>query len=246
MRHLVIGSMHALQGIFGREERSFESFAVQKGTGALAAFLGNEGCIPLVSLKTRQSVGTLKMSGAARCAAFTGDGLGLWSLGTDGVLHQWDLRMRRCVARVADEGATNSTGLAYTDEGGGWLATGSDMGVVNLYRPSGLVSSASVAAGPLAAAPGTPAKALLNLTTTIDTLAFSPDGQMLAMASRMKRDSLRLVHLPSCTVFANWPTSKTPLGHVHSVAFSPGGGFMAIGNAKGRALLYRMHHYTTA
>jgi U3 small nucleolar RNA-associated protein 18 len=71
-------------------------------------------------------------------------------------------------------------------------------------------------------------------------------AQILAMASRMKKDALRLVHLPSCTVFSNWPTSRSPLGYVHSLAFSPGGGYLAVGNAKGRALLYRLHHYTAS
>ncbi len=71
-------------------------------------------------------------------------------------------------------------------------------------------------------------------------------AQILAMASRMKKDALRLVHLPSCTVFSNWPTSRSPLGYVHSLAFSPGGGYLAIGNAKGRTLLYRLHHYTAS
>ena len=65
--------------------------------------------------------------------------------------------------------------------------------------------------------------------------------QILAMASRMAKDALRLVHLPSCTVFSNWPTSRTPLGYVHSLAFSPGGGYLAIGTARGTALLYRLH-----
>ena len=65
--------------------------------------------------------------------------------------------------------------------------------------------------------------------------------QILAMASRMAKDALRLVHLPSYTVFSNWPTSRTPLGYVHSLAFSPGGGYLAIGTARGTALLYRLH-----
>lgn len=66
------------------------------------------------------------------------------------------------------------------------------------------------------------------------------------MASRMKRDALRLVHVPSLSVYANWPTSRTPLHYVHSLDFSPGGGFLAVGNARGRALLYRLHHYPSA
>ncbi len=65
--------------------------------------------------------------------------------------------------------------------------------------------------------------------------------QILAMASRMTKDALRLVHLPSFTVFSNWPTSRSPLGYVHSLAFSPGGGYLAIGTARGSALLYRLH-----
>lgn len=69
---------------------------------------------------------------------------------------------------------------------------------------------------------------------------------MLAVASRMKRDALRLVHLPSLTVFSNWPTGRSPLHYVHSLDFSPHCGLLAVGNAKGRALLYRLHHYQQA
>ena len=79
--------------------------------------------------------------------------------------------------------------------------------------------------------------------TPVDTLAFSPDAQMLCMASRLKKDSLRLVHVPTLTAFSNWPTGRTPLHYVHCAAFSPGGGFLAVGNAKGHVLTYRLHHY---
>ena len=78
-----------------------------------------------------------------------------------------------------------------------------------------------------------------------DALTFNGDGQMLAMSSRLKRDALRLVHLPSCTVFSNWPSSKTPLHYVWCTAFSPTGGYLAVGNARGKALLYRIHAYGT-
>jgi U3 small nucleolar RNA-associated protein 18 len=86
----------------------------------------------------------------------------------------------------------------------------------------------------------------MHLTTSIDSLAFGADCQLMVMASRMKRDALRLVHLPSLTVFSNWPTSRSPLHYVHSVALSPAGGYLAVGNAKGRVLLYRLHHYPQA
>lgn len=86
----------------------------------------------------------------------------------------------------------------------------------------------------------------MNLVTSIDNIKFNCDSQILAMASRMKKDALRLVHLPSYTVFSNWPTSKTPLQYVHSLDFSPGGGYLAVGNAAGKVLLYRLHYYDNA
>lgn len=55
--------------------------------------------------------------------------------------------------------------------------------------------------------------------------------------------SLKLVHCQSQTVFANWPTSKTPLGYVWSLDFSPTGEYMAVGNDKGKCLLYSVRHY---
>lgn len=125
------------------------------------------------------------------------------------------------------------------------MATGSSAGVVNIYGRDQFQAGAALSskAGLLRPLAPTPLREIMNLTTTVDTLAFSPDSQMLAMASRMKKDAMRLVHLPSCTVFSNWPTGRSPLHYVHSLAFSPNGGFLAVGNARGRVLLYRLHHY---
>lgn len=129
-------------------------------------------------------------------------------------------------------------------------------GVVSVYkRPAGLLSpltddldSNSIPSSGFGALPTmpTPLKALMNLTTTIDTLSFNHDSQLLLMGSRMKKEALRLVHLPSLSVFSNWPTSRSPLHYVHSAAFSPHSGFLSVGNAKGRVLLYRLHHYPEA
>jgi U3 small nucleolar RNA-associated protein 18 len=47
------------------------------------AFLGDEGRINLVSLRSQQLMGTLKMAGTARAAAFAPDGQQLLSLGAN-------------------------------------------------------------------------------------------------------------------------------------------------------------------
>lgn len=177
------------------------------------------------------------------CVYSTSGSIGHWTLvGGDGVVHTWDLRTRRCVERQIDEGCLNSTALTCSNSGR-LFATGSNSGVVNVYDRQHRPAADGQMSRPMAARPVGPRHTFMNLATSIDSLAFSPDTQLLAMGSRMKKDSLRLVHVPSCTVFKNWPTSRTPLGYVHSLCFSPKGGFLAAGNAKGKVLLYRLHHY---
>lgn len=62
----------------------------------------------------------------------------------------------------------------------------------------------------------------------------------LALASDF---SLAQIHLPSLTSFSNWPTSSTPLGHVSAVDFSARSEYIAIGNTRGRVLLYHLKDY---
>lgn len=92
----------------------------------------------------------------------------------------------------------------------------------------------------------TPLKALGNLTTRINEIKFNHDSQLMGISSNRKKDQFRLVHLPSLTVFSNWPTAATPLSYVSSFDFSPRSGYLAIGNDKGRVLLYRLNHYPSA
>ena len=69
-------------GLVGRHEKSLETFAACPAPdNPLVAFLGNEGCVPLVSLRSRQCVGDLKMSGTVRTAAFSSDGQELLTSG---------------------------------------------------------------------------------------------------------------------------------------------------------------------
>ena len=86
----------------------------------------------------------------------------------------------------------------------------------------------------------------MNLTTPIDHINIDPSGELMVIASQRKKDALRLVHLPSQTVATNWPTSNTPLHYITSTAFSPKSGYLAIGNDRGRVLLYRIPYFQAA
>ena len=74
--------LERVPGLLGRPEKSFETFAACPAEEApLLAFLGNQGCIPLFSLRSRQAIGDLKMNGSARAAAFSADASHLFTSG---------------------------------------------------------------------------------------------------------------------------------------------------------------------
>ena len=119
-------------------------------------------------------------------------------------------------------------------DGSNYFDQSSTSGIVNLYDTASCESSQKPE----------PLKIIDNLTTPISAVKFNHDAQSLAVASRYKKDAFKLIHVPSRRVFANWPTANTPLGYVNTMDFSPNGGYLAMGNDKGKVLLYRLNAYS--
>jgi U3 small nucleolar RNA-associated protein 18 len=140
----------------------------------------------------------------------------------------WDINSRRCIERFSNNDGTITASLAASSQ---HLAVGAESGVVNLYSEQASQKKK------------TPLKSIMNLHTSAECLRFNHDGQILAMSTQREQHGLKLMHVPSRTIFSNWPTSKTPLNYVWSVDFSPQSRFMAIGNDKGKCLLYQLNHY---
>ncbi|KAF5312957.1 hypothetical protein D9619_003712 [Psilocybe cf. subviscida] len=162
----------------------------------------------------------------------------------------WDVTQRRCVRRWKDEGGYRGAGRVFAGGGGknGYMAIGSTSGFVNVYGSDSFAvprDGEDITLASSTSATGQPklAKTLGHLTTPISTLRFNHDAQILAMASKEKKDAMRLVHLPSLTAFSNWPTSSTPLGHVTAVDFAARSEYVAIGNTRGKVLLYHLKDY---
>lgn len=228
------GSVDKIPGIQGREEKSWESFLVSPD-GKLITMLGNNGYIVLVDRRTKKWVGNMKMNGGVRGGTYTKDGALLYTTGDEGRIMVWDVRKRGCVASFMDDGCLHGTSLSMSPDNN-YLATGANSGVVNVYDASNNFHDTPTPK---------PLKALLHQTTPIDYLKFNHDSSLLLAASRRQKDSMKLIHLPTLTVFANWPTSTTPMHYVSAVDFSPQSGYLAIGNARGRVLLYRLNHYSS-
>eukprot|EP00624_Nannochloropsis_granulata_P004359 evm.model.NODE_3177_length_20199_cov_24.013615.7 len=243
----VSGTTGRVHRLMGREEKSLERF-VASPDGQWLAFTGKDGYIVLVGAKSKQWAGEFKMNGTARSMAFSADGQHLLASGGDAVVYRWDLRSTRCLARFHNEGGTVTSALAASSAG--MTAVGAESGVVNLYEDSDMLGREEREGGLVLARHTStalpPTKALTHLTTTVDSLAFNHDGQLLAMASKWDRDALRVVHVPSRTVYANWPTGQTPIRYPSALAFSPNSGMLAVGNDRGRVLLYRLRHYDRA
>lgn len=230
---LVKAKVDKIGPLVGREEKSLEVFEVSPDSSTIA-FVGNEGYILLVSSRTKELIGTLKMNGTARSIAFANNGQELLSSGGDGQVYHWDLRTRTCFHKAVDEGCINGTALC-TSFNGALFAAGSDSGIVNVYNRHEFLGGKRK-----------PIKAIENLTTKVDLLKFNNDAQILAICSGLKKNGLKLIHVPSFSVFSNFPLQNRSLEYPRSVDFSPGGGFLAVGNAAGRVLLYKLHHYNRA
>ena len=220
------------------------------------------GLVNILDARTSQWVAEVRVESQGGVADFAwwADGDGMTVLGKGGQAVEWDGRGKKIVGRWIDEGAVGTTVVSMSGNGGGandlgpdrWIAVGSSSGIANIYDRKHWKTS-SLLANPK------PSRVLDQLTTPISHLVFSPDGQLLVMASRWKRDALRLselqlacdqslnhatltsiVHLPSCTVYRNWPTSSTPIGRTTSVAFSPNSEMLSIANEQGKIRLWEI------
>ncbi|CAN1225617.1 U3 small nucleolar RNA-associated protein 18 homolog [Linum grandiflorum] len=230
---LVKAKVDKIGPLVGREEKSLELFEVSPDSKTIA-FVGNEGYILLVSSKTKELIGTLKMNGTARSLAFSADGQLLITHGGDGQVYHWDLRTRTCIHKAVDEGCINGTALTSSPVGN-LFAAGSDSGIVNVYNREEFLGGKRK-----------PVKTIENLTTKVDFMKFNKDAQILAICSTMGKNAMKLIHVPSFTAFSNWPPPNKTIHYPRCLDFSPGGGFMAVGNAAGKVLLYKLHHYNNA
>lgn len=168
--------------------------------GTLLAFYGSgtaQGYIHLVSTHDRLWVKSLKQNGDIYRVTFTSDGTCLYATGRSGEVCLWDLSTFRCLHTFRDEGSVGTTSLCLSPDGT-YLATGSTSGVVNVYQQDQLFGHAGSQddawlGTDMDVANPKPLRALMNLTTRITDIQCHPDGELMAMYSRGKKDAFRLV-----------------------------------------------------
>ena len=182
------------------------------------------GAINILDAHTCQWVAQVRVEGKGGVADFAwwGDGAGVLVVGKGGEAVEYSLQERRVVARWIDEGAVGTTVVALggqrkADTGLGsdrWAVIGSQSGIVNVYDRNAW----TVETMPERPAP---TRALGQLTTPVSCVEVSPDGQMLVMASRWKRDALRLSESLS---FPSFFTEKKQKKQTGVSGYGPSGG----------------------
>lgn len=226
------GRVTPVHTVRGLNEARVKEFCVCPEGGALL-LTGTNGYLHLLTLKTKEVVHSMKINGDVSGVAFSPDGSKVFASSDDGQVYVWDMRSTRCVNRFTDDGCVRGTSIAASPSGR-YLACGSQAGVVNIYSQEACLNSANPK----------PLRAVMNLLTSATSLTFNPSSEILAIASRAEDEAVRLVHLPSLSVFSNFPVSKKKIVYRTScLDFSPHSGFFSLANNKGHAPLFRLLHY---
>ena len=89
-----------------------------------------------------------------------------------------------------------------------------------------------------------PEKSILNLTTSITDLKFHPSSNLLAICSKWKKNAVRMVHIPTCSVYQNFPGAAVGiLKYPFCLDFDHSGKFMAMGNDEGKVHLWNLQNF---
>ncbi|KAK7744963.1 U3 snoRNP protein [Cytospora paraplurivora] len=238
-----------------QEQKTMERFRLSpdgKHMALIATSRKGGGMLNIISMSSMQWVAQARLDSRGGIADFVWwrDGQGITILGRDGQVAEWSLVTRRTVGIWRDEGSIGGTVMALGGRDGPqaiggdrWVALGSNSGVLNIYDRTQLISKVEGDAVEIKPQPE-PTRRFEQLTTPITVTTFSPDGQLLAFGSQHKKDALKLVHLPSCTVYRNWPTEQTPMGRVTAVTFgkTADADVLAVGNDVGKIRLWEIRN----
>lgn len=212
---------------------TFNNFIMSPDSKYIAA-AGKWGEVFILSSKTKEKLFILKQNSEVTALAFNPQSTLLYGHSDSGEVTIWDMNTRRVKHKFTDDGCIRGSTIAISSSNQ-YLATGSAEGVVNLYNLDET----------LAKKMPTPRKSIFNLTTSITNLKFNYASEILALSSSDIENSVRLLHIGSNTVFNDFPTFGTKLGLITSLNFSPGSGYLALGNKKSTVALYRLKHYKT-
>ncbi|KAH3762472.1 u3 small nucleolar rna-associated protein 18homolog [Pelomyxa schiedti] len=198
-------------------ERAYPHFSVSPDNNVLA-FSGEDGNALIVSRASKQVVGKCRVpSGSLQKTCFSSNGSRLFALDSRGRVTCFDTRTYMPVYSYSDQGNVQSHAFALSPNDK-WQAVGSDVGVLNLYQSDALPAKPHPK----------PLWSSLALTTAVTHISFNQDSNLLAWSSPTLECSLRIAHVPSQSIFCDFPMGKLK-SKVQTFAISPSSKYIAIG-----------------
>uniref|UniRef100_T1INF8 NodB homology domain-containing protein n=1 Tax=Strigamia maritima TaxID=126957 RepID=T1INF8_STRMM len=192
----------------------------------IIAFHGQFGRIHLLTAKSKEWIGSMKMNHHVRALAFNNDGSRLYAHGNGGEVYIFDMSTRDCIHKFYDDGCVKGTAINISPDNTR-IACGSDSGVINVYDSSKIWTKSPK-----------PSKMFLNLTTQINDVKINHSNEFMVMASDVKDNAIKLAHLQSMTVFSNFPLNHFNMKRPLCFDLSLNSGYLAIANNCSKVFLY--------
>lgn len=203
--------------------------------GSIIVFINRNGQLHFVSANSKELIDSTQISGNINSVTFRQDGELMFASGDEGVVTVFDVRRRAAIHRFIDEGSFSTTSMSVSSNQQ-YFVTGQKSGIVNVYSYDDVMKTKEPK----------PLKYLKNLTTPIQNVKMNSTSELLAMNSYHLARAIRLVHMPTLTVYENFPEfHDKKIQIVNGFDFSPNSGFLTLGNNNGKVLLYRLKHFST-
>ena len=217
---------------FGADGQTVVSGALH---GHVLASGRSDGTVVLWDVAKRRRLGTLEgHNGEVRGVAFSADGHTLASAGADKRVVLWDVDRRERLGTLTGHTDGVET-VAFSPDGHTLASGGTDRRVIlwDVDRRRRLGTLIGPGGGPLSITAKGLDIADQRLYSWVESVAFSPDGRLLASGGPDRR-----VNLWDVARRRRLGTLTGHSGEVHGVAFSPDGRTLASGDTGGTVILW--------
>ncbi|KAL0613325.1 U3 small nucleolar RNA-associated protein 18-like protein [Plecturocebus cupreus] len=206
---------------------------LKEDNGSFFLLNGIAGHLHLLSVKTKELIGSTKINGRVAASTFSSDSKKVYASSGDGKVYVWDVNSRKCLNRFAAEGSLYGFSIATSRKGQN-VACSSNCGVVNIYNQDSCLQETNQKL----------IKTIMKLVTGVTSLTFNPTTEILAnrFSAFWLRSSAEILAIASekneRSIFSNFPViKKKTISHIHTMDFSPKSRYFALGNEKGKALI---------
>ncbi|KAB7500568.1 U3 small nucleolar RNA-associated protein 18-like protein, partial [Armadillidium nasatum] len=204
------------------EKKTAKAFEISPD-GKYIAFVLSGGQISFYDVNSLSHFESFQIPCEAKSISFANDSTTLYVAGSNGQIYVFDLIEWRCRHSFYDEGCIETTAISVSPNEK-LLACGSSSGIINVYQTLNLSSSNNPP----------PCKVFGCLVTPVTCLAFNSTSEILAAASSLKENAIKLIHTGSMTVFANFPGSYS-FKRINTLSFSPDSKYLVMGDNNKKA-----------